>query len=310
MVPAGLTVLPAIPSQGSYDPGTGVWTIGVVTTAVPATLTIRASVDTAPAKLNRASIVSLDQPDSNLANNAASVTVIPQQADLAVTKTVSDRRPDVGENIVFTVRVKNNGKSVATGVQLTDVLPDGLTLLSFDASQGSYDRSGTWDVGNLNVGATATLLLTADVTAPGSATNTASVSGLDQFDPIASNDSASVTITPRQADLVVTKSVNNPTPNVGDIVTFTITVHNDGPHVAQNIQLTDQLPNGIHIRSFNVTTGTFAAATGVWTIPTLANGATATLTIRASVDSPTAGLNVGHDYVGHDLRSGLFQQLR
>ena len=293
VVPAGLTVLSSDPSQGIYDSATGIWTVGAVTTVTPATLTIQARVVTPAAKLNVASVISLDQPDANPANNSASVSVIPQQADLAVTKSVSDSRPDVGDTIVFTVRVTNNGNSVATGVQLSDTLPAGLTLLSSDPSQGSYNSAaGTWIVGNLANGASATLLLTAEVTTPSAATNTATVSALDQFDTIPSNDSASAAITPLQADLVVTKTVDNPTPNVGDIVTFTISVHNNGPDAAQNIQITDELPDGYTLVTVTRSRGTFSATTEVWTIPSLAVGATATLTIRARVDTPTATPNV------------------
>ena len=51
----------------------------------------------------------------------------------------------------------------------------------------------------------------------------------DQFDPDTANNSASATETPQQADLAVTKTVSDPTPNVGDTITFTVTADQQRP---------------------------------------------------------------------------------
>ena len=71
---------------------------------------------------------------------------------------------------------------------------------------------------------------------PGAQTNTATISDADQFDPNTGNNSASATETPQQADLAVTKTVSNPTPNVGDTITFTVTLTNNGPDAATGVQ--------------------------------------------------------------------------
>ena len=60
-------------------------------------------------------------------------------------------------------------------------------------------------------------------------TNTANITGADQFDPNAGNNSASATETPQQADLALSKTVSNPTPNVGDQITFTVTLTDRAP---------------------------------------------------------------------------------
>ena len=49
-------------------------------------------------------------------------------------------------------------------------------------------------------------------------------------------------MTPQQADLALTKTVSNPTPNVGDTITFTVTLTNNGPDTATNVQVTDLCP--------------------------------------------------------------------
>ena len=46
------------------------------------------------------------------------------------------------------------------------------------------------------------------------------------------------------ADLNLTKVVNDASPRVGDILTFTIKVTNEGPNNATGVQVKDDVPNG------------------------------------------------------------------
>ena len=39
-------------------------------------------------------------------------------------------------------------------------------------------------------------------------------------------------VTPQQADVGLTKTVSNPTPNVGDAITYTVTARDAGPSAA------------------------------------------------------------------------------
>ena len=82
--------------------------------------------------------------------NCASVTETPQQADLALTKTVDVPTPNVGDIITFTVTLTNKGTDPATHVEVQDVLPAGLSFLFYTASQGTYLAStGLWNVGTV-----------------------------------------------------------------------------------------------------------------------------------------------------------------
>ena len=71
---------------------------------------------------------------------------------------------------------------------------------------------------------------------PDPQTNTATITAADQFDPNTGNNTASATETPQQADLALTKTVSNPTPNVGDTITFTVTLTNTGPDAATSVR--------------------------------------------------------------------------
>ncbi len=85
------------------------------------------------------------------------------------------------------------------------------------------------------------------------------------------------------ADLRLTKSVDNPTPSVGLNVVFDLALTNDGPRDATGVEVTDLLPSGYTYVS-HTGDGSYNSGTGIWTIGTLNNGNTNTLQITASVN--------------------------
>ncbi len=103
---------------------------------------------------------------------------------------VCDVTPLIGDEIVFTLTVVNNGPSNATGVEVVDQLPSGYTYVS-DNSEGAYNpASGLWIIGNMANGASVELQITATVNASGNYMNIAVVDG-DQDDPDISNNTDS-----------------------------------------------------------------------------------------------------------------------
>jgi len=91
-------------------------------------------------------------------------------------------------------------------------------------------------------------------------------------------------------DLSVNKSINIPTPVVGSNVTFTITAQNNGSVAATGVKVTDILPSGYTYVSNTAATGFYDSGTGIWTIDNLANSASTTLQITATV-LPTGTYN-------------------
>src|SRR5262249_37184610 len=182
ILPASLTFVSATASQGTYSPLTAIWSAGTITTATPQTLQIQATVLSSGTETNTASISHSDQFDPDPANNSASGSESPQQSDLSVTKAVSDTTPIVGDTITFTITLSNNGPDSATNVQVTDLLPAGLTFVAFTASQGNYSSTtGIWSAGTITTAAAQILQIQAKVVGPNAQTNTARISDSDQF---------------------------------------------------------------------------------------------------------------------------------
>jgi uncharacterized repeat protein (TIGR01451 family) len=151
--------------------------------------------------------VTLPNGDTTPADNTSTDTLtLTPQADLAVTKSVSNAAPVVGQTVTFTLIAVNNGPSTATDVTVSDPLPAGLSFVSATPGQGPYDPgSGTWLIGTLPVGGTAALQLTALTTVFGPVVNGATVRA-DQFDPNMSNNEATAALTVLQSAATVSKS--------------------------------------------------------------------------------------------------------
>src|SRR5262249_36225811 len=148
-----------------------------------------------------------------------------------------------------------------------------------------------WAVGTVNPSAPQTLLLTARVISPEARTNTAFISDADQFDPNTGNNSGSATATPQQADLQVAKTVNDARPNVGELITFTVTLTNAGADAATNVPVQDLLPAGLTFVSATPSQGTYNSSTGVWAVGTVTTATPQTLLLRATVVSPSPAIN-------------------
>ena len=85
------------------------------------------------------------------------------------------------------------------------------------------------------------------------------------------------------------KTVNAATAHEGDTLTYTMTVGNTGTADATGVTATESLPAGVTFVSATASTGTFDSTNGVWTVGTVAVGATETLTVTATVNAGTEG---------------------
>lgn len=92
-------------------------------------------------------------------------------------------------------------------------------------------------------------------------------------------------------DLRVTKSAGAGTILVGANVTFTITATNLGPNPASTLVVTDALPAGLAYVSHSTTAGTYSPTSGLWTLASLAVGASQTLTLTANGTSSGIWIN-------------------
>ena len=119
-------------------------------------------------------------------------------ADISVVKSVNATAPLEGDVVRYTLTATNTGPQDATGVQVTDFLPAGVTHITNSTTQGTWSF-GVWNIGNLDINDSATSLIDVLVnsgTGGSTITNIANLTASDVTDPNPSNNGTSVVITP------------------------------------------------------------------------------------------------------------------
>ncbi|GIV95501.1 MAG: hypothetical protein KatS3mg057_0158 [Herpetosiphonaceae bacterium] len=204
------------------------------------------------------------------------------QANLSLTLSDSPDPVTVGDPLVYSITIANNGPHTATAVLVSDALPSAVSLNALSASQGSCSQSGqdiSCELGLLAISATASVTLTVTAVSAGSISNTASVASNEADTSLENNsDSETTTLNP-SSNLSLVKSAAPDPAIVGAPMTYTLQVVN-GASPVNGVVLTDTLPAAFSLRSVSTTSGSCSGSeTIVCTIGSLAADATATVTI-------------------------------
>ena len=187
-------------------------------------------------------------------------------------KTVDNENPNFGDNLTYTVTVKNEGNGNATDVIIVDNLGKGLEYVS---STGNYDNKTNtiaWKV-DLASGETKTFTVVAKIVGYTDVTNEVTVG----------NKTSAVTV--NIPEIIPAKDVNNTTPNFGDKVEYTITVNNNANKDAKQVVIVDTLGKGLkfinasHNGKYDESTRTIT-----WIID-LGAGESAVFSVNAAVEA-------------------------
>ena len=237
--------------------------------------------------------------DPNLANNTAIVQTtvgLATSADLSITNTATPNPVIAGNNITYTVVVKNNGAAPAATVAFSEAIPANTTFVSATPAPPTGwtcgVAGGTLTCSNPTVASGASTTFTVIVTVnAGTAsgtfiTDTANVSSATT-DPNPNNNSATATVvvaTAGQSDLSITSSATPNPVTDGNNISYAQSVTNSGPAASGTATFTDTIPTGTTFVSFNVPSG--------WNCGTLpAVGGTGTITCTIAALAANASAN-------------------
>ncbi len=179
--------------------------------------------------------------------------------NLSIDKTDNNLVTTPGGTIAYTLTYTNAGPSDASGVVITETVPADTTFNAaasfpsvWDCPDGSSAGSlCTLSVGDLVVGAVESARFAVTVSAvlpPGVETITNTVlireDGSKGTEDLTDNVDTEITPIGRPAPLII-KAADRETAQIGDLVTFGITVYNPGPPAtaaATNLSIVDRLP--------------------------------------------------------------------
>jgi gliding motility-associated-like protein/uncharacterized repeat protein (TIGR01451 family) len=193
---------PEAPTADLIHPTCAV-TTGSISISAPAGTGISYSIDGSD-YTNTTGVFTLVPPGAYTvtARNSEGCTSVPSSvliiekicADLTVINTVNNTYPLIGNTVVFTVAVTNNGPNDGTGVTVADIVESGYTYVSTTATNGTYDpATGVWTIDSLNNGASDTLTITTTVNSTGSYVSTATIEGNEDDGNIDNNSSTTIT---------------------------------------------------------------------------------------------------------------------
>jgi uncharacterized repeat protein (TIGR01451 family) len=295
-----ICVTPAVGSAGTIsctnpdvaNAASTTFTVGVAVNTGVAVGSVITDVDNATA----------GNSDPNLTNNSATVqTTVGSSttADLSITNTATPNPVIAGNNITYTVVVKNNGAAAAGTVAFSEAIPANTTFVSATPTPSSGWTcsvvTGTLTCSNATLasGASASFAVVLQVTAGTASgtviTDTANVASTTT-DPNPNNNAATATVvvaTAGQADLSVTSSATPNPVTGGNNITYTQTVTNNGPAASGTATFTDVVPTGTTFVSFTVPSG--------WNCGTLpavgSSGGTITCTISSLAVNTSTPVN-------------------
>ena len=284
LLPVGLAFVSAVPSTGSYNSTTGAWTVGALGNGASATLAITATVNRIQSMLNQASKSAAGEADPRGDNNSAAVRLNGMPLiDIQVSQSADDSTPAVNQIVTFLVTARNAGPANATGVTLNSNLPAGLSHVGNTPSQGTYTPgTGTWSVGSLAAGATATLTLQMMNTVATPVVQTFTKTASTEQDLVTGNDAASVVLNPAapQVDLALTKLTMQDPVASGLNFSYAIVASNLSATGGTGVVVTDTLPAGVTLVSAASTQGSCTGTTTViCNLGTLPGGGSATINL-------------------------------
>ncbi len=212
---------------------------------------------------------------------------------LALTKLAAPNPVQAGGLLTYTLTAANNSATLLTNVLITDTTPPGTIFVSASAPFFGPDANGvvSWPLGALNPNSSAsvTMLVQVDSATPLGAviTNTGWVTSSQGL-----TDTAA-TFTPVNTPMIdplVTKGVNTNQAQVGQALTFTLTLSQaqSSNGNATNVQVVDALPPEVNLLGPPEVNAGFTQVAGqvvTWIIPVLAPADVRVMTMRAQVNA-------------------------
>ena len=274
-----------------------VWNIGKLNKGENATVHVIVVANNNGYYENVAVVNSTENPEGN--SNKTIVVIEPAVNITMIKKSNLTDNAHVGDLVNFTIEITNNGPSKATGVNITDSLPNGLVYVdsgnNITNNKGQYSKIGgiesiEWNIGNLTKGSKAFVWVVVNVTTNGTFTNVAGVTSNEN--KTGTSNGTNITVDPVVNLTVVKYSDVIGNASVGDLINFTIVVTNYGPSNATVVNITDELNSAFEF--VNASGNAKADGNNVvkWIIPKIESGNSTSVWVQVRVKANGTFTNV------------------
>lgn len=242
-------------SQPNANPSSGI-PIGTLAPSATATVTFEVNVTMAvPSQINNQSTVGFTSGTFS-ATSSSNITVTPvTQPQISLVKSANTSNATVGDSVIYSIDVSNAG-NLPGNVTLFDTIPAGTTFTANTVNVGGSPQPGSSPVTGIGVGSVApgaTVRVTFEVVITslptpqqisnqGSATYTFTTEDGRQLTGTAVSNI--VTFPVSAPNVAVSKLTPSTVAAVGDTVTYTVTVQNNGIETVNNVQFSDPIPPG------------------------------------------------------------------
>ena len=272
-IPTGTTlVADSITANGSYNEEnkTITWTDVKVEAGKTAEVSFKVTInsDTKTSVTNKA-VIDGNKPTEEVETKVANITGA---------KSVDKSTAKVGDTLTYTIELTNSGNGDGK-VTVTDEIPTGTTLVADSiTANGSYNEENktiTWT--DVKVEAGKSVELTLEVVVKDDTTDTVK--------NVAKIDNKEIPEKPetKVANITGTKTVDKTEAKVGDTLTYTITLTNNG-NADGTVTVTDEIPTGTRIKDENTTGYNKATNTMTWSDVEVKAGKSVELTLEVVVE--------------------------
>ena len=270
-IPAGTTLVEkSITNNGVESNGTITWTDVEVKAGDTVEVSFKVTInnDTKTSVRNTA-VIDDNKPTEEVETKVANITGA---------KSVDKSTAKVGDTLTYTIKLTNSGNGDGK-VTVTDEIPTGTTLVADSiTANGSYNEENktiTWTDVKVEAGKTAEVSFKATINSDTktSVTNKAVIDGNKPTEEVET----------KVANITGTKTVDKTEAKVGDTLTYTITLTNNG-NADGTVTVTDEIPTGTRIKDENTTGYNKATNTMTWSDVEVKAGKSVELTLEVVVE--------------------------
>ncbi|MGL5331050.1 MAG: hypothetical protein ACRDD7_17440 [Peptostreptococcaceae bacterium] len=248
-------------NQPTFNPNTG-FNIGSLSPGSTSTITFNVNATSVPSSgiaLNESVVTYSFQPTTGgvtIPNTVLSNQTETDIVNAQISKTVSSHFSDVNTTLTYSITYFNESSLPATNVVFIDTIPNGSTFVNNSLTVDNIPVAGNPNPPGINLAnvapnTTITIkfdVLTNSTVTPSTIVNSATIGAVFTN---TLNDSLGVTLnsnivttTILSAIINSSKTVSDDFADIGDILTYTITMTNTGNTTATNLLFQDAIPNG------------------------------------------------------------------